>query len=225
MIEGIPQMVPSDALQVTWYGQSMFRISGGGVTLICDPVGPSSGYRFEPMPADIVLVTHDHADHNYVEGITGSPDVIKNAGSHSVGGLEITGIPGFHDKKHGAERGPDIMFTWELEEYRMAHLGDLGEVPGPDILKGLKELDILMVPVGGVYTIDGDEAAGLVKALSPAIVFPMHYLTPDVVFPLEPLDKFVNHFPGAIRRMTGNSVEVLGYPLPSGTEIWVLSYQ
>ncbi len=224
MAKGVLQMAPGDALQITWYGQSMFRISGGGVTLVCDPVGPSSGYRFEPMPADIVLVTHDHADHNYIEGITGSPDVMKSAGSHSVGGLEITGIPGFHDKKHGAERGPDIMFTWKQAGIRVVHLGDLGEIPGTEVLEGLKDPDILMIPVGGVYTIDGDEAAGLVKALSPAIVFPMHYLTPDVVFPLEPLDKFVSHFPGAIRRMTGNSVEVSGSPLPSHTEIWVLSY-
>ena len=117
------------------------------------------------------------------------------------------------------------MFTWKQAGFRIAHLGDIGEIPGPEVLVGLKGVDILMIPVGGVYTIDGDEAAQLVKALSPAIVFPMHYLTPDVVFPLEPPDKFEAHFPGAIRRMTGNSVEVSGYPLPSRTEIWVLSHQ
>lgn len=217
-------MAPEQAVEVTWYGQSMFRISGGGTTLVCDPVGPSAGYRFEPLGADIVLVSHDHADHNYVEGITGSPEVLQTTGSHSLGGLEITGIPGFHDRKHGTERGPNIMFTWEQAGIKMAHLGDIGEVPGPEVLTGFEGLDILMIPVGGVYTIDGDEAAGLVQALSPSIVFPMHYLTPDVVFPLEPLDSFTANFPGAIREIIARPVEVSDGPFPSRTEIWVLPY-
>jgi L-ascorbate metabolism protein UlaG (beta-lactamase superfamily) len=214
-----------ESLQVTWYGQSMFRISGGGVDLVVDPVGPQSGYTFEPMPADVVLVTHDHGDHNYVEGIRGSPEVLRATGTFTLDGLHISGFPSFHDPEEGARRGPNVIYAWEQAGLRLAHLGDVGCEPDRVVVDNLKGLDLLMIPVGGVYTIDAVEAARMVRTLSPAVAFPMHYLTDDVLFPLEPLDGFTGAFPGKVRRIEERPAPVTRDMLPSSTEVWVLKYE
>src|SRR5450756_1902913 len=113
----VVQMTENRALEIAWYGHAMFTISGGGITVACDPVPPEVGYTYDPAEADAVLISHEHFDHCYLAGIKGSPTVIRKAGSSRLDGIEVTGIATFHDAKGGAERGPNIIFTWEPVSY------------------------------------------------------------------------------------------------------------
>jgi len=217
-------MAGDDSLEVTWYGQAMFRFSGGGTTVVCDPVGPHTGYRFAPVEADVVLISHEHQDHNYMEGIAGRPEVVRAAGAYSPGGLAVTATASFHDDQGGEQRGPNLIFTWEQAGFSLVHFGDLGEMPDTGSLAGFRGKDIAMVPAGGVYTIEPDRAAALIRSVEPKIVFPMHYGTPTVVFPLEPLERFTDNFPESLREIADRPLTVTREMVPASTEVWVIGY-
>lgn len=215
-------MDSGDRLEIEWYGQAMFKISGGGIALVCDPAGPATGYRYEHLSADIVIISHQHHDHNYLAGVKGTPRVLAESGTFTIEGLSITGIASFHDARMGAERGENVIFTWKQAGFSIGHLGDLGHHPDPDILARLKGLDVMMVPVGGVFTIDGSEAARLVSEAAPSIAIPMHYKTPDCKIPLEPVDGFRESFPGTVREIGKRPLTIGREDLPAGPEAWVL---
>lgn len=218
-------MSSDGAVEVTWYGQAMFTISGGGVTVAIDPVPPEVGYRYHPVDADVVLVTHGHFDHGYLEGVRGDPQVVSTGGPVSAGGLDVVGYPAFHDESEGAQRGPMVLFSWEQAGLKLAHLGDLGDRPADDVMESLAGLDVVMIPVGGVFTIDGKEAALLSAELAPAVVLPMHYGTPDCVIELHPVDDFTRSFAGEVRRVPDRPVVISCGSLPAETEAWVLRYR
>lgn len=218
-------MVPDDRLEITWYGHSMFAIAGGGVTVVVDPVPSEVGYRYEPVAADAVLVTHGHFDHSFLAGVTGSPRILNESGELDVGGVVVDGIDSFHDSRRGKERGTNLIFTWEQAGFRLAHLGDLGDFPETATLDRLRGLDIAMIPVGGIYTIDGEQAVRLAADLAPAIVIPMHYGTPACAIPLDPIDKFTSRFPGPVREVTGRPLVITREAMPSASEAWIVPYQ
>ncbi|MBK5092489.1 MAG: MBL fold metallo-hydrolase [Actinobacteria bacterium] len=218
-------MADNQALEIAWYGQAMFTVSGGGITVACDPVPPEVGYTYGPVDADAVLISHEHFDHGYLAGIKGSPTVIKKTGGSRLDGIEVTGIATFHDAKGGKERGPDIIFTWEQAGFRIAHFGDLGVLPGAEMLSSLSGLDVVMLPVGGVFTIDGGQAARLAKDLAPAIAIPMHYKTPACSIPIKGAGEFTGGFSGPVREVAERPVVITRDTLPSATEVWVLPYQ
>jgi len=218
-------MTENRALEIAWYGHAMFTISGGGITVACDPVPPEVGYTYDPAEADAVLISHEHFDHCYLAGIKGSPTVIRKAGSSRLDGIEVTGIATFHDAKGGAERGPNIIFTWEQAGFSLAHFGDLGLMPGPEILSGLSGLDIAMIPVGGVFTIDGGQAARFAQDLAPAIAIPMHYKTLACSLQIQELGAFTGSFSGPVREVEERPIVITRDALPSTTEVWVLPYQ
>jgi L-ascorbate metabolism protein UlaG (beta-lactamase superfamily) len=218
-------MPVGESLEMTWYGQAMFSIAGAGVTVVVDPTPPETGYSYDPVGADIVLITHTHFDHNFLGGVAGSPKVINASGRFQLGGLEVRGIDTFHDAAGGSERGNNIIYTWEQAGLRVAHFGDLGHMLKPDITKKLLRLDIAMVPVGGVFTIDAEQAARLVRDLEPSIVLPMHYGTDDGKVPVEPVDEFTRWFKGNVRTVGERSVVVTSSDLPPATEAWVLPYK
>jgi L-ascorbate metabolism protein UlaG (beta-lactamase superfamily) len=218
-------MAMNEALELTWYGQAMFAVSGGGVTVVVDPVPPEVGYRYDPVAADLVLITHGHFDHNYLAGVSGNPRTISASGSFDVSGLKVAGIDSFHDPNRGAERGPIVIYSWEQCGLKLAHFGDLGEEPGPDIMKRLKGLDIVMIPVGGIFTIDGEQAARFARNLAPAVVVPMHYGTRDCAIPLDPVDEFTRRFKVPSREVAERPLIVSRSSLPSSTEVWVLPYR
>ena len=221
----VVQMAENRILEITWYGQSMFTVSGAGTTVACDPVPPEVGYTYDPVEADVVLISHDHFDHGYLSGITGSPKVVRTAGATGLDGIEVSGIATFHDAKGGKERGPNVIFTWEQAGLKIAHFGDVGVLPGPEMLSALSGLDVAMIPVGGVFTIDGAQAARFSEELAPAVAIPMHYKTPVLSIPLQEIAGFTGSFSGPVRQMAERPLAITRDALPSATEVWVLPYQ
>lgn len=198
-------------MQVEWYGQSAFRLSDGQSTVFIDPFGDvspmaSRGMQFdyptiEGVSADLLLVTHEHLDHNGVEAIGGSPTVLRSTAGLLDSPLgAVTAIASEHDDKAGTERGPNTIFVFELGGLRVAHLGDFGQDELRDRQReAIGPIDLLFVPVGGGPTIDAEQAAKIVGQLGPRIVVPMHYRTPKIGF-LDTADAFLAQMP-AVQRL------------------------
>lgn len=184
-----------DKMQIRWLGHACFHVRMGEKEIITDPAPPKTGYIIPEQRADIVTVSHQHWDHNYLPLVQGSPRVFDQAGTFVLEGLTITGLPSYHDPKKGKERGSNLIYKVEGPEGSWAHLGDLGTKPEPQVVQQLKGLDVLMVPVGGVYTIDADEAFDLCTDLNPRIIIPMHFKTPVLSFEVDPVEKFLMKFP------------------------------
>jgi L-ascorbate metabolism protein UlaG (beta-lactamase superfamily) len=183
-------------MKITWAGQACFQISISNsknheASLVIDPFG-DIGLKMPNFSADIVLVTHGHPDHNNVGAVKGEPFVIENPGEYEVKGVFIQGIASFHDDKEGKERGVNTIYTIEAEDMRLCHLGDFGQKQLTDEqLEKIGKVDILMIPVGGTYTIDSSEAAKVIGQIEPKIVVPMHYEMPKLKFKLDGVEKFL----------------------------------
>jgi len=167
---------------ITWYGQSCFKIQSGDLVIVTDPFSKEIGLTPPRFRADIALSSHDHHDHNNLESITGEPFIINTPGEYEVKGAYVHGIQTFHDDVNGAERGLNTIYLIELEGIRVLHMGDYGEGVSKDarFIEEVGEVDILLVPVGGTYTIDGQGAARLTKDIEPRFVVPMHYNLPGL---------------------------------------------
>jgi L-ascorbate metabolism protein UlaG (beta-lactamase superfamily) len=193
-------------MQVEWYGQSAFRLAAGPTTVVIDPFGDvsglaSRGIRFEypqidGVTADLVLVTHEHADHNGVDVIDGEPVVLRSTAGRLASPIgEVVAVASEHDPAAGTERGPNTIFVFELDGARVAHFGDFGQRSvREEQLAAIGDVDLLFLPVGGGPTIDAEQAAALVERLSPRWIVPMHYRTPRIGF-LETADDFLERMP------------------------------
>ncbi|MFL5929060.1 MAG: MBL fold metallo-hydrolase [Gaiellaceae bacterium] len=210
-------------MRVRWFGQSSFLLSGEGSVFI-DPFGDVSGAAarglqfdyppIEGVEADVLLVTHEHADHNGVEAIGGTPVVFRaRAGRFESPVGEVVGIASEHDDVAGTARGPNTIFSFALDGLRIAHLGDFGQPElRPEQRAAIGEVDVLFMPVGGGPTIGGAAAAQLVRELAPRLVVPMHYRTPFVNF-LDPPDEFLDALAARVERAETSEVvaeELLG---------------
>jgi L-ascorbate metabolism protein UlaG (beta-lactamase superfamily) len=190
-------------VRVEWYGQAAFRLSAPESTVFIDPFGDVSplagrGIRFdypaiEGVGADLVLVTHEHLDHNGVEVISGDPAVLRStAGRLDSPVGEVIAIASEHDAAAGTERGPNTIFSFQLDEIRVAHFGDFGQRSlREEQAAALGSPDLVFLPIGGGPTIGAEQAAQIVEQLQPRWVVPMHYRTPRVGF-LEPPDEFLD---------------------------------
>lgn len=181
-------------MDIYWYGQAFFKIKGKTATALIDPFDPDfTGIKLpKDLSCDIVLVTHTHKDHNNLKAAQGSPIKITGPGEYEVKGVAITGVSTYHDKSQGAERGKNTVFHLLMDGLNVVHLGDLGHKLTEDQVQEIGLTDILLIPVGGVYTIDAKEAAETVADLEPKIIIPMHYGgVPGLKFPLEEVDKFL----------------------------------
>lgn len=164
---------------ITYHGHSEFLIEGeGGFSILTDPYDAQVGYPMRAWTVDAVTVSHAHGDHNATEKALGAPAIVDGAGVWRLSPeITVTAIPSFHDDRQGALRGKNLMMKLEMEGLTVAHLGDLGEELSPAQCAALGHVDVLMLPVGGFYTIDARVACRVVRALSPAVVIPMHYKT------------------------------------------------
>ncbi|MEK7791433.1 MAG: MBL fold metallo-hydrolase, partial [Deltaproteobacteria bacterium] len=161
---------------ITWYGQACFKIQSGERTLVLDPFAKSIGLTPPGISADVVFVTHEHSDHSNVKSIKGDFFLINGPGEYEVKGVKATGILSFHDNEKGVKRGLNTLYLIEVEGIRILHCGDLGQDQLENSqLEEIGEVDILMIPVGGFFTIDAKAAVGIVNQVEPKIVIPMHY--------------------------------------------------
>ena len=190
-------------MQVEWYGQSAFRLRTAEQTVFIDPFGDMSpmaasrGLRFEYPPiegveADLVLVTHEHFDHNAVEAIAGSPTVLRSTAGRLQSPVgEVVAVASEHDQAAGTERGPNSIFVFELDGIRTCHFGDFGQRElRHEQAAAIGQVDLLFLPVGDGPTIGAEQAAVVWEPLSPRWVVPMHYRTPRIGF-LETADDFL----------------------------------
>ncbi len=168
-------------MEITFLGHSSFKIKTKTSLLITDPFDPKMvGFKFPKIKADIVTVSHNHNDHNFVEAIESVRKAITGPGEYEIDEISIIGISSFHDKKKGEERGKNTIYVIEAEGLRLAHLGDLGHLLSEEQINIIGDLDILMLPIGGKFTIGYQEAVEIVHAIEPKIIVPMHYFMPGL---------------------------------------------
>ncbi|MGD9129012.1 MAG: MBL fold metallo-hydrolase [Candidatus Woesebacteria bacterium] len=170
-------------MTITYHGHSCFRLKGKKGVVVTDPYDDYIGLKMPNLTADIVTVSHDHKDHNKIERVKPSDRrekvfVINHPGEYEVGGISVFGVSTYHDVHGGVERGKNNIFTIIIDGVRVCHLGDLGHLLSQEEAAQIGMVDVLFLPVGGVYTIDPEQAVKVAKFLEPGIVIPMHFKTP-----------------------------------------------
>ena len=209
-------------MKIRWFGHSCFLLEAAdGTKVITDPFDESVGYPIPEEEPDVVTVSHEHFDHNAVDVLEGSPEVVKGVGEKKIKGIAFKGIKSFHDKTKGAQRGPNTIFVFAIDGIRFCHLGDLGHLLTNDQEKEIGELDVLLIPVGGTYTIDGREAIEVSKQLNPKLIIPMHYRTEVCNIGIDSCEKFLKGFTNIEKaeEWQGNKES-----LPSEQTVLVLEY-
>ena len=184
-------------MKIKWYGHSAFLItSDQGTKIITDPYEPGAfggqlSYGKIKDQVDIVLTSHDHADHNYTKDLPGTPQVVKGSGSKTIKGVSMKGVSTYHDSSKGSERGANTIFTLKIDNIQLCHLGDLGHLLSDKELAEIGPVDILLIPVGGFFTIDPKEATRVAEQIKPKILIPMHFKTEKCGFPIASVEDFL----------------------------------
>jgi L-ascorbate metabolism protein UlaG (beta-lactamase superfamily) len=208
----------------------MFTLIAGGKTLVIDPFNDDIGYPRPRVSPDAIVVSHEHFDHSNVNLCSGTPKVIRCLADEGktwakveeqVGPVRITGVPSYHDGEQGGARGKNTITIYEVEGLRIVHLGDLGHLLTDDQLRVIGRVDVLLIPVGGHYTIGPAEAEIVIGQLGPKVVIPMHFKTEvNASWPIGTLDSFIKGRTQAVRK--GASVTITPATLPVEREIWSL---
>jgi L-ascorbate metabolism protein UlaG (beta-lactamase superfamily) len=207
-------------MRLTYFGHSSFLVeTADEVRVILDPYrhGAFGGaVKYDPIdePADVVVVTHAHDDHGAADTISGDPLVFVHPVAETVGSLQITGIDVAHDDVGGAKRGKNTIVVLDDGDIRLVHLGDLGHTLDAVATKAIGRVDVLLIPVGGFFTIDHEEAAEVVEALDPRIVIPMHYKTDKIDFQIAAVDQFLAT-QKAVEQRNDSTLEVTGANMPA----------
>jgi L-ascorbate metabolism protein UlaG (beta-lactamase superfamily) len=193
-------------MDITYLGHSSFKIKTRTATVITDPFDPKMvGLKYSGVEGEIVTVSHQHSDHNATDKVSGIKKIVDGPGEYEIMGVSIIGYPSFHDAKEGAERGKNTIYVIEADGLRLAHLGDLGHVLSDDLVNQMGAIDVLMVPVGGKFTIGPKEAAEVVGKIDPYFILPMHFkaagMNAEHFADVEPVETFLKE--------TGMTVENL----------------
>ena len=216
-------------MKIKWYGHAAFKITTNkGIRIIIDPYEPGAydgalAYGKIDEEADIVLTSHDHADHNYVKTISGKYVLVDKAGEYDIQGVKITAFPSFHDNSAGKERGNNLIFVIAADNLILAHTGDIGHALDADLLKKIGKVDIVLLPVGGFFTIDAAEASKMAKELAPRVVIPMHYKTEKCAFPIAPVEAFTKN-KDDVRVLDKSEIDFKKETLPTKPEVIVLQH-
>lgn len=180
-------------MTIDWLGHACFKVTlKNGTRILFDPYGDQIGYTPQDVEADIVVISHDHYDHNDLKHVKGDYALVKEAGLHTFGDLKIEGVKTWHDDQQGALRGENICFQISINGLRLCHLGDLGGIPDQSVIEKLKGTEVLMVPVGGNYTLDAVDALKVCEMIEPNLIIPMHFKTPVSTLDIAPLTDFLD---------------------------------
>jgi L-ascorbate metabolism protein UlaG (beta-lactamase superfamily) len=209
-------------VDITWLGLSCFRIRGNQAVIITDPFPPGLGYTLGKQTADIVTISHPHPSHSYDQGINGEHRLVKGPGEYEISGVLILGISTFHDSVKGQSRGKNTIYLMEIDGVNVLHLGDLGHVLSDEQVEEIGNVDVLLLPVGGVTTINAAMAAEVIRKLEPRVVIPMHYKTPKTDRDLEPVENFLKEM-GQTQVEPRPKLNVSRSNLPITTEVIVLT--
>jgi L-ascorbate metabolism protein UlaG (beta-lactamase superfamily) len=210
-------------MEISWLGHSCFRIKGSQATIITDPYSPELGYSLGKPTARIVTVSHEHAGHSYVQGIGGEPRLVTSPGEYEISGVLIIGIATYHDAEEGRSRGKNTVYLIQVDEVVVCHLGDLGHVLTAGQVEEMGNVDVLLLPVGGVSTINAPLAAEVVRQLEPKVVIPMHYQTPALKWKLEPVGRFLKEI-GVEEIKSQPKLSLTKASLPDSTRVFLLDY-
>ncbi|MDD4495149.1 MAG: MBL fold metallo-hydrolase [Eubacteriales bacterium] len=211
-------------MKIKWLGHSCYHITlSNGIRILTDPFDETTGYTVPSVEADIVTSSHDHFDHNYVKCVRGEYKFLKTTDEYSENGVRIYGISTFHDSVGGKKRGSNIIFVYEIDGLRLCHCGDLGHLLSEEQLAEIGKVDILMIPVGGTYTINAVQANAVKEAIRPNIVIPMHYKTDWMNFPIEKVDAFLK-IAGNSWKANRDEIEITAQNISGMPEIIVLDY-
>ena len=176
-----------------WLGHSTFLITNeAGGRLVTDPVDEKSIPNLKHVVADVITVSHRHFDHCAAERIGGEPAIKETVEPETLAGFSIRGFRTFHDEVKGAKRGPNVIFSIEADGQKIVHCGDLGHMPDDETLEAIKGCDILLLPVGGIFTVDGKTAWEIVRRIAPKVAVPMHFAVPNLTFRLESVQNFLD---------------------------------
>ncbi len=181
-------------MNIKWLGHACFLITSEvGTSIITDPYATKEDLTYGEITesADIVTVSHEHGDHNNVAAVQGKPELVRGIGTFKVKGIEFQGVPSYHDRAGGSQRGSNTMFCIEVDGIRVCHLGDLGHQLSDKQVAELGSIDILLIPVGGYFTIDAKVATQVGNRLKPKVIIPMHYKTDKCAFPIAGVDDFL----------------------------------
>ena len=187
-------------MKISWRGHASFLIETGSKRIVTDPFNAELGYPLVPIQADLVTISHNHWDHNAAESVIGKFRVLTGEITEDLGWVKVKGIASYHDRNQGRDRGNNTIFRFDAEGMSLVHLGDLGHLLTDQQVKTIGNPDILLVPVGGKFTIDAAEAVKVVNQLKPKIVVPMHYNTPHLSFALAPVEDFTSRFDKVIKK-------------------------
>jgi L-ascorbate metabolism protein UlaG (beta-lactamase superfamily) len=218
-------------MELRYYGHAMFALTSGGTTIVIDPYNDDVGYPRPTVTADAVVTTHEHADHSNVGLVGGRPRVIRGLAQEGktwaplderVGPVRLRGVATYHDDQQGSARGKNTVVIVEAEDLRVVHLGDLGHLLSDEQVRAIGPVDVLMVPVGGHYTIGPADADAVIAQLGPRVVIPMHYKTEvNPSWPIGTLDDYLKGRAGVVRM--GSAVKITPSALPARQEIWALA--
>lgn len=208
-------------MEIDWFGHACFRLRGREGTVITDPYSKEIGLSFPRPRGDIVTISHDHPGHSYADGVKGDPRIVNGPGEYEINGIFITGVPTAHDKKGGKDRGKNTVYTIEMDGLLICHLGDIGHVPTQPQAEAFGNVNVLLVPVGGVSTINASEAAEIISLLEPQIVIPMHFQLPDLAFKLDASAKFFKEM-GVKATAAAPSFKISKDALPEETQVVLL---
>lgn len=210
---------------IEYLGHSCFKLTEStGTCVVCDPYSEETvGYAMPKVTADAVTVSHHHDDHDFIANVGGNPVIIDKESSFDLPGVEINSVKSFHDGNRGKKRGENVIFKFRMDGIDICHLGDLGEACSLDLIETILPVNVLLIPVGGNYTIDAEMAKEYVDRIMPEIVIPMHFRTKDSKIDIDKLDGFLNLFDGdCIEEKEESSLELSRSDLKEETKIIVL---